>query len=131
VFVSPAEVVHDPSLSIEDKREILRRWVWDAWLLEVAADEAMAEGEPSRLDEVKAALGALDQAERTTVLVMTGADDGSSSSPGWRRDALVSWQEFSAADEAATGFAAGSSPHMGRSGRETPATGEWSNLACR
>src|SRR3954471_2997275 len=49
------EVLNDPSLTIEDKREVLRRWAWDAWLLEVAADEAMAAGEPSRYDEVKAA----------------------------------------------------------------------------
>ncbi|WP_238258064.1 hypothetical protein [Methylobacterium gnaphalii] len=38
------------------KREILRRWAWDEYLKELAAAEGMSEGEPSRLDEVKAAL---------------------------------------------------------------------------
>jgi hypothetical protein len=71
VFASPIEVVHDPSLSIEEKREVLRRWAWDEWLLEVAADEAMTEGEPSRLDEVKAALRVLEQVERAQILVVT------------------------------------------------------------
>ena len=71
VFTSPMEVVHDPSLSIEEKREVLRRWAWDEWLLEVAADEAMTEGEASRLDEVKTALRILEQAERAQVLVVT------------------------------------------------------------
>lgn len=76
VFTSPQEVVHDPSLTFDDKREVLRRWAWDAWLLETAADEAMTQGEPSRLDEVKAALCALERAERTPVLVMAQTDTG-------------------------------------------------------
>lgn len=76
VFTSPQEVLHDPSLTLDDKREILRRWAWDAWLLEVAAEEAMAEGEPPRLDEVKAALGTLDGAERTSALVMAHIANG-------------------------------------------------------
>ncbi len=76
VFASPQEVLHDPSLSTEDKREVLRRWAWDAWLLEVAADEAMTNGEPSRLDEVQAALLALDRAERTPVLIMARTSGG-------------------------------------------------------
>jgi hypothetical protein len=75
-FTSPQEVLHDPSLTLDDKREVLRRWAWDAWLLETAADEAMAEGEPSRLDEVKDALHALDRAERTPVLVMARTGSG-------------------------------------------------------
>lgn len=78
VFGSPTDVLHDPGLSLPEKREVLQRWAWDAWLLEVAADEAMAGGEPSRLDEVKQALAALDQTVRTPLLVVThttGAGD--------------------------------------------------------
>ena len=69
VFAAPAEVVHDPSLSMDDKREILRRWAWDEWLLEVEADESPATGQPSRYDEVKSALLMLDQLEQTQVLL--------------------------------------------------------------
>ncbi len=76
VYGSPREVLNDPSLTMEDKREVLRRWAWDAWLLDVAADEAMVAGEPSRYDEVKAALLALDHLERTPVLVVAGPADG-------------------------------------------------------
>lgn len=75
VFSSPAEVLHDPSLSLSEKREVLQRWAWDAWLLEVAADEAMAGGEPSRLDDVKQALATLDHTERTRLLVVTRTTD--------------------------------------------------------
>jgi len=120
VFASPAEVLHDPSLSPDEKREVLRRWAWDAWLLDVAAEEAMAEGEPSRLDEVKAALLALDRAERMSVLVVTRTSGAGVSQEGRR---------VSAADEAATEFPAGLSLRMERSGREAPVPGEWSNLA--
>ncbi|ACL57190.1 NADH dehydrogenase ubiquinone Fe-S protein 4 [Methylobacterium nodulans] len=74
VFGSPAEVLHDPSLLLSEKREVLRRWAWDAWLLEVAADEAMAGGEPSQLDEVTEALAALDRAERTRLIIVTRTD---------------------------------------------------------
>ncbi|MBA1158970.1 hypothetical protein [Microvirga mediterraneensis] len=71
VFASPDEVVHDPSLSPDDKREILRRWAWDEWLQEVAADESPAPGKPSRYDEVKAALLMLDRLA-STQLVFAG-----------------------------------------------------------
>ncbi len=69
VFAAPSEVVHDPSLSMDDKREILRRWAWDEWLLEVDAGESPAPGKASRYDEVKSALLTLDEMERTQVLV--------------------------------------------------------------
>ena len=45
-----------PLLTIDCKREILQRWAWDEYLLDLANAEGMPEGEPSRLDEVKAAL---------------------------------------------------------------------------
>ncbi|AWN44567.1 NADH dehydrogenase ubiquinone Fe-S protein 4 [Methylobacterium durans] len=56
VFSSPADVLGHPRLMSGCKREILQRWAWDEYLKEIAAAEGMAEGEPSRLDEVKAAL---------------------------------------------------------------------------
>jgi hypothetical protein len=56
VFGTPHEVVRHPLLTIDCKREILQRWAWDEYLLDLANAEGMTEGEPSRLDEVKAAL---------------------------------------------------------------------------
>ncbi len=56
VFDSPHEVVRHPLLTIDCKREILQRWAWDAYLLDLADAEGMPEGEPSQLDEIKAAL---------------------------------------------------------------------------
>jgi hypothetical protein len=56
VFDTPHEVVRHPLLTIDCKREILQRWAWDEYLLDLAAAEGMPEREPSRLDEVKAAL---------------------------------------------------------------------------
>jgi hypothetical protein len=56
VFGSPHDVVRHPLLTIDCKREILQRWAWDEYLLDLANAEGMPEGEPSRLDEVKAAL---------------------------------------------------------------------------
>ena len=56
VFAQPDDVLHHPLLSLDCKREILQRWAWDEHLVELAAAEGMADGPPSRLDEVKAAL---------------------------------------------------------------------------
>jgi hypothetical protein len=56
VFGSPHDVVRHPLLTIDCKREILQRWAWDEYLLDLADAEGMPEGEPSLLDEVKAAL---------------------------------------------------------------------------
>ncbi|WCS23877.1 ETC complex I subunit [Methylobacterium sp. NMS14P] len=64
VFDTPGAVRDHPRLLPSCKREILRRWAWDEYLKEVAAAEGMAEGEPSRLDAVKAALLALGEAWR-------------------------------------------------------------------
>ncbi|MBP1181189.1 hypothetical protein [Methylobacterium sp. PvR107] len=61
VFDTPAAVRDHPRLLRPCKREILRRWAWDEYLKEVAAAEGMAEGEPSRLEDVKAALRALGE----------------------------------------------------------------------
>jgi hypothetical protein len=56
VFDTPHAVVRHPLLTIDCKREILQRWIWDEYLLELADAAGMPEGTPSRLDEVKAAL---------------------------------------------------------------------------
>jgi hypothetical protein len=56
VFGSPEDVVRHPLLTIDCKREILWRWAWDEYLLDLANADGMAEGEPSRLPEVKKAL---------------------------------------------------------------------------
>ena len=75
VFSSPDEVVNHPDLGIGQKWEILRRWAWDEYLLDVAADEAMPAPETaSRLDEVKVAMQRLDEFVR-----LAFASDGAAS----------------------------------------------------
>jgi hypothetical protein len=56
VFLSPAAVLRDPSLTRANKREILKRWALDEQLIELAQYEGMGEGPASRLHEVKLAL---------------------------------------------------------------------------
>jgi hypothetical protein len=56
VFARPDDVVRHPLLSLDCKREILWRWAWDEYLIDLAAAEGMADGQPSRLGEVRAAL---------------------------------------------------------------------------
>jgi hypothetical protein len=56
IFDAPHDVVRHPLLTIDCKREILERWAWDEYLVDLADAEGMPEGQPSRLDEVKAAL---------------------------------------------------------------------------
>lgn len=69
VFAAPDEVVSHPGLTADCKREILTRWAWDEYLLQLATEEAMPEGrEPSRLDEVKRALLRLDALDDGTLL---------------------------------------------------------------
>ena len=60
VFASPDDVVRHPRLTIDGKREILWRWAWDEYLLDLALADGMPEGEPPRLPEVKAALRLLN-----------------------------------------------------------------------
>ncbi len=60
VFASPDDVVRHPQLSRDCKREVLWRWAWDEYLIEVAQDEGMTEGPPSRLGDVKEALRELN-----------------------------------------------------------------------
>lgn len=61
VFQSPQAVLADTTLSPEHKRNILRSWEWDEYLLEVAAGEAPILEHTSRLAEVRAALVRLDE----------------------------------------------------------------------
>lgn len=59
-FDHPKTILQHESLTREQKIKLLRRWEYDARELEVAADENMAGGPPSLLDEVLKALLALD-----------------------------------------------------------------------
>jgi hypothetical protein len=60
VFRDPFEVIADPALTSVEKRKILKSWEWDALRIETTEYEAPLEDEPSRLDEVRAALRMLD-----------------------------------------------------------------------
>jgi hypothetical protein len=57
--VSPADVVRSDEISDVEKIQILRRWEYDARLLEVAQEENMMGGAASRLAEVLDALHSL------------------------------------------------------------------------
>ena len=72
-FGAPNDVVAHPGLSVGQKREILARWAWDEHLQQLAADDAMPERAPSRLDEVRRALCALELSDRDTALVFTSS----------------------------------------------------------
>jgi len=61
IFRSPEEVVRHPLMTLGCKREILWRWAWDEYLLDLALADGMPEGEPSRLAEVKMALRLLGE----------------------------------------------------------------------
>jgi hypothetical protein len=61
VFDRPQEVLLANDLSREEKRKILLQWKEDAVALQVAADENMAGGESTKLDEVVEALATLDK----------------------------------------------------------------------
>ena len=64
VFGSPEDIVRHPLLTIDCKREILWRWAWDEYLIDVAQAEGMPEGPPSRLEEVRTALQRLGEEGR-------------------------------------------------------------------
>jgi len=59
VFRTPEEVLEDTDLSHAQKREILRRWAYDASKLSTAEGEGMAGGEPSLIQQVVDALDKL------------------------------------------------------------------------
>ena len=49
VFRDPEAVLEDPRLTRGEKTDILQRWKYDAFALEVAEEENMGGGEPSIL----------------------------------------------------------------------------------
>lgn len=70
VFTNPAAVADAPSLTQDEKVEILKRWEYDAREMMVADEEGLAGGTPAGLlDDVIAALHRL------------GAETGSDGSP--------------------------------------------------
>ena len=50
-YANPSEGLHDPKLSMEQKRNVLRQWAFDAYRMEVAATEGIRPSAPSGLDE--------------------------------------------------------------------------------
>lgn len=70
VFAQPNDVLSEPSLTLQNKHDILQRWAWDEYLVQLASDEAMPEaGVSSRLDQVKSALLELEQQQFTIAFV--------------------------------------------------------------
>jgi hypothetical protein len=59
-FKEPAQVVHDASLTRDQKIEILRQWHYDAVRLQESAGENMTGGELDKLRAVSKALLELD-----------------------------------------------------------------------
>ncbi len=59
VFRTPDAVLEHPRLTREEKTDILQRWKYDACQLEVAEEENMGGGEPSRLEQVLKSLAVL------------------------------------------------------------------------
>ncbi|MEO0759408.1 MAG: hypothetical protein AAFY78_21330 [Cyanobacteria bacterium J06648_16] len=60
IFCSPNEVLGEAALTLQEKKEILRRWEYDARELQVAEAENMGGGPPDMLDAVLTALHTLD-----------------------------------------------------------------------
>ncbi|MEF8793715.1 hypothetical protein [Thiohalorhabdus sp.] len=61
VFDSPESLGARSDLTAETKRELLRRWAYDARELAAAEDEGMNGGEPSLLGRIEAVLAAMDE----------------------------------------------------------------------
>jgi hypothetical protein len=55
-YANPEDVLADPALSIAEKREVLRRWALDAYLIELELAKGNSVPHPSRIDEVVDAL---------------------------------------------------------------------------
>lgn len=60
MFDRPQDVLMANDLSRDEKRAILEQWKQDAIQLQVATEENMAGGEPSKIEEVVEALRTLD-----------------------------------------------------------------------
>lgn len=67
-FATPQHVLDDPTLTVTQKRKVLRQWEQDARLLAVAEEEGMSGGEESMLQRVMRALEAIGatQGERAS-----------------------------------------------------------------
>jgi hypothetical protein len=66
-FDKPKDVVESDELSRNEKKKALEQWEIDARLMQVASEEGMTGGEPSRLGEVKKAqkdLGVADEKKK-------------------------------------------------------------------
>ena len=64
-FADPEEIVMHPHLSFNKKRELLHRWAFEAYRVEVIGVEMPRPHERWRLDEVIDALIALEEAAIT------------------------------------------------------------------
>ena len=63
-FDHPLEVVHDPDLTLNEKRAILSSWASDACALEVAPElRALPRGKAVLFDDIVDALRALDASD--------------------------------------------------------------------
>jgi len=62
-YPAPKDVLRDSALSVAEKRDVLRRWALDAYLIESAQSHGDAAPHPSRLDEAIDALIDLDEPE--------------------------------------------------------------------
>jgi hypothetical protein len=60
-YADPWEVVAHPTLTIDEKRALLRNWAWHEYLIDLATVEGMPENKrPTRLEEVEQALLVLE-----------------------------------------------------------------------
>jgi hypothetical protein len=66
-YASPQDVMGDPTLSEAEKRDVLRRWALDAYLIECSLSRGETVPHPSRLDEVVDALIDLDEVNRQLI----------------------------------------------------------------
>jgi hypothetical protein len=59
VFTQPEDILINPTLSREQKIEILRRWTYDASQVSVATEEGMPDGNNDLLRRILVVLGSL------------------------------------------------------------------------
>lgn len=72
-YASPQDVLDDHDLSPAQKRDVLRRWALDAYLIELALFKGESQSEPSHLDEVIDALFDVDETQASTSALRTRA----------------------------------------------------------
>lgn len=66
IFNAPMDVINTPGLTDAERRAILESWEQEARLLQTATGENMAGGEPSRIEDVRKAIDALDNRTETS-----------------------------------------------------------------